>query len=238
MIIKDFELVNNYKYFIYIDRDDNGNPYYCGLGDVKRINKKERNKFHKNVAEKYGLNRSIEYATNDYDLLKDIEILFIEHYETFKYKESINIHRCNLTLGGDGTNGRNVSIETRIKLANGRLGKVQTEEAKKKISLANTGKIRTEEFKRNVSENNPMKRKEIRDKLAKSVSGENNPMKRKEVREKFEGDNSPSAKFGPEIRDKIFLLRKQGLGYTKISIETRVSRSQVRNIIKKYLENN
>lgn len=139
------------KYYIYIHINlQTGEPFYIGKGKDNRYKSKSgRSKFWKNIVNKY-----------DYD------IMFLEENltedESFE-REVYWIKRIgrkdlglgplvNFTDGGEGRSGYMCSDETKQKLREKNLGKIQPRDVVNKIALANTGKKRTQEHKDKMSE--------------------------------------------------------------------------------------
>ena len=115
--------------------------------------------------EKYGfeafeVNKCLDYAFS-LEELNIKEKVYIQLYNSLK-------NGYNETLGGDGTEGRPHSEETRQKISEARKGKHHSEETRQKISEANKG------------DNHPMYGKyhteETKQKMSKIKKGENNPM--------------------------------------------------------------
>ena len=111
---------------------------------------------------KYGLDNfqfSILQQTNDLEVLKNLEIKYIQEYNSYCFQEDSNGY--NMTLGGDGTVGYKPSEETRIKISNALMGaknpnygKPKSADVKRKISEAHKGKTLSEETKKKLSEAN------------------------------------------------------------------------------------
>ncbi len=80
------------------------------------------------------------------DKLSDLEIHYIQQYNSFHYK---NPDGMNLTLGGEGCLGRKDTFETIQKRANSIKGRKHSEETKKLMSSLKKGKITNEETIKN-----------------------------------------------------------------------------------------
>jgi group I intron endonuclease len=76
--------------------------------------------------------------------LNVMEPYFIDWYDTFN-------NGYNLTRGGDGCIGREVSKETRRKISEAHRGRTHTEETRRKLSEAAKGKKKTPEHAANIS---------------------------------------------------------------------------------------
>ena len=114
--------------------------------------------FHRAI-KKYGWDNFswvlLESNITDFEVLKELEIYWIEEYDTF-------YNGYNLTKGGNGIFGYHHTEETRRKLSEVKKGKKRgpvSEEAKKKMSEALKGKIPwskgktlSEETRRKMSE--------------------------------------------------------------------------------------
>ncbi len=122
------------KYYVYLHKlKDTDIVFYVGKGSGNRaFNLHLRSKYHKNIVKKYGC--SIEVIktglTQDQAFALEIELI--------KYYKSINQAKVNLTLGGEGCLGRNISAQTRSKIANSLTGfkhSIATLEKMKKSKL-------------------------------------------------------------------------------------------------------
>ncbi len=101
-------------WFVYIDRTDLGVPYYVGKGNEARINNfHPRSRKHKNVAAKYGSNRSVIFTTDCEEEVLEAEKHFISEYHTFVGDPLCIDQACNFTIGGDGVSGHRHSEETK-----------------------------------------------------------------------------------------------------------------------------
>lgn len=131
---------------VYIHRRKVDNEvFYVGIGKAssRAFSKHDRNKFWRNYTAKY------EYI---------VEILFTNitwEEACRKEKELINFYGrrdvhlgplVNLTNGGEGSFGRKLSNETKIKISNSHRGKKHSNETKSKMSKIRKGKKRSEEF--------------------------------------------------------------------------------------------
>ena len=105
--------------------------------------------------------------------LSKMEILYIRFFNT----KAPNGY--NLTNGGEGASGAQVSLKTRQKLSEIRKGRKCTPETRQKISEANKGKKRSPEARR---------------KMSNAKKGRTSPMKGKKRSRKFCKKNSESKK--------------------------------------------
>lgn len=132
-------------------RNDTGQVFYIGKGVKYRANAtKSRNKYWKNIVEKYGYSIEIlSYWKSEKEAL-DHEVLLISCFKDMGYK------LANLTNGGEGTTGWNPSVETRQKMSISR--KNLSQELREKLSIAAQGeknaffgKNHSEETKKKMS---------------------------------------------------------------------------------------
>lgn len=122
------------KYCVYRHLKPCGEVFYIGIGSVKRpYSKKNRNKYWKNVVNKYGYEIEILTHNKSWEECIEVEKILISWY---KRKDCCGGTLVNMTDGGEGCTGR-----------------MWTNEQKDKISKANTGKTHTEEQKQKWSEN-------------------------------------------------------------------------------------
>jgi hypothetical protein len=139
---------NNYYIYLHINLIT-GEPFYIGKGKGSRYkSKNSRSQHWKNIVNKY-----------DYDIL----FLEINLNEKLSFEKEIywikRIGRkdlglgplVNFTDGGEGLSGYVCSEETKQKLREINLGRIQPRDVVDKIALANTGKKRTQELKDKMS---------------------------------------------------------------------------------------
>lgn len=148
-------------FFVYLDKTNEGKIYYVGKGSKDRIQQKKRNKKHKAISEKFGLNREIVFETNDEVEAFAKEIELISLHQTFTTDWSHQTIVCNFTLGGDGASG---------------LYYEKTKEHREKISAALKGRKLSEEHRLNViaastGRKHPPRSKETRAKISASLIG-------------------------------------------------------------------
>lgn len=74
----------------------------------------------------------------------------LEKFWISKLKTNLASHGYNLTLGGEGACGTNVSLKTRFKMSQSRVGKVQSEETITKRVAYHLGAKRSEETKEKI----------------------------------------------------------------------------------------
>lgn len=148
MLNHDLKVLN---YFIYRHiRVDKNEPFYIGVGTKPKENWNTYNREYKrafdtkcgrsnhwmNINSITTVTVEIIYETNDYKEALHKEIEFISLYK----RKSNGGTLINLTDGGEGVKGVNVSEVTRNKLSIINTGKKLSEEHKAKISKAHMGK--------------------------------------------------------------------------------------------------
>jgi hypothetical protein len=79
--------------------------FYCGKGDKRRLARLYRNKHHKHIIEKHGIDRRVLFETHDEQLALNEEIRLIAEMHTYVYDVEYNGIGCNYTIGGDGVSG-------------------------------------------------------------------------------------------------------------------------------------
>ena len=127
-------------YKVYVDRTDDGIPFYVGKGIERRVKLKKRNRKHSNVAEKYGFNRFVDFETDVEAEAHAKEVEWIAEHKTFHYDYPDSSFSCNFTRGGEGSSGRKASKETRDKQSGAKQGKKWTLEHCRNIGLGKKGK--------------------------------------------------------------------------------------------------
>lgn len=120
--------------FVYIDRTNDGRPFYVGVGTLARLKKYERNAHWRNIAKKHGWTpelREIVIVTSDRTLAFDNEIELISSLKTYHFDETG--WGANFTKGGEGARGRHptcLGLSRYVKKAgpHGNLGKRRSKE--------------------------------------------------------------------------------------------------------------
>ena len=114
-------------------RPDTKQIFYIGIGTEKeRMNsKRSRNKFWKNIVNKYGILSEVIEDNLTWDEAVIREQYWIKFYGRKNNKTGV---LCNMTDGGEGSFGRIIKDETKRKISNSNKGKKHTEEQKRKIS--------------------------------------------------------------------------------------------------------
>ena len=121
--------------------------YYIGktvnlngrLSSYKNHNNKEQRLIHNSIL-KYGWENHTFEVLGEFhvNVLSEMEIKFIEEYNSFHGKNSLGM---NLTLGGDGSTGRVDSNEVKLKRAQKHIGLKRSDETKKLMSEKKKGKV-------------------------------------------------------------------------------------------------
>lgn len=96
------KMKHNNRYHVYVDRTNDGRPFYVGKGNDVRVQNMVRNQMHANVAHKHGINRDIVFSTSDSQKALSEEITMINVLHTFIDDPEYNGIGCNLTPGGEG----------------------------------------------------------------------------------------------------------------------------------------
>ena len=145
------------KFKVYVDytKEPDPRPFYVGKGSEGRVRDFKRNDLHESIAKKYGIERRVEFETDNEQEAFEKERELINRYRTFMNHEP-GQWGANFTQGGDGTSGWQPSKETRKRIGDNQRGWKHTEESKKAIGEAtiriHTGKKRSEETRRKLSE--------------------------------------------------------------------------------------
>jgi hypothetical protein len=208
------------KFYVYVDwtAECQPRPFYVGMGTLKRIkNMSSRNTLHKNISEKHGHQRRIEFETEirDEALLKEIEL--ISYYKTYFYDELT--WGCNFTIGGDGTTGHTMVVsDEHKKILSEANSHPKSETAKENMRIAARIRAVDPEWIEKMSEilKERWKDPSYREKMKASLSGKfrNDEQKerikiataeafsREEVRKKC-SDSAKKRFENPEEREKI-----------------------------------
>lgn len=108
----------NKIFFVYLDwtLEDIPRCFYVGKGDVKRVKRRERNVYWKNIATKFGWRREKILATRDETYSYEQEIDWIARMRTYEGAGE-GCWGANLTIGGSGVmTGRKHNETTLIKM--------------------------------------------------------------------------------------------------------------------------
>lgn len=193
------------KHYVYLDYTNDFFPFYCGKGNLVRVNNKKRNRKHTSISKKYGFNREfIEVESEEFAFLLEIKMIADLKLNFNKYPE--NLLACNFTDGGEGVSGSVCSEETRKKMSKANIGKKLSDETRKKMSKAQIGRKK------------PLGRKcsdETRAKLSKAKIG-----------------NKNSLKYTDYEIDFIKFLRERGTTFKEISVIVKLSPRTIYGIIK------
>ena len=157
----------NRKYYVGQTQREKGfdyRYYYSGEG-IERVYNYHKSLREHNRSYNEHLLRSIEkYGFEAFEVIKCLDYAFSLEELNIKEKVYVQLYNSlkngyNETLGGDGTEGRSHSEETKQKISEAKKGKHPSEETKQKISEANSGeknpfygKHHTEEVKQKISE--------------------------------------------------------------------------------------
>lgn len=145
------------KFKVYVDytKEPDPRPFYVGKGSKGRVRDFKRNDLHESISKKYGIDRRVEFETDNEQEAFEKERELIARYRTFMNHES-GQWGANFTQGGDGTSGWQPSEETRKRIGEKSRLKRDSEETKKKKAEAairlHTGLKRSEETRRKLSE--------------------------------------------------------------------------------------
>ena len=123
---------------LYENKRKYDHRYNCSIGTYT--------KFY-NAVRKYGWNNFLYgiIETVDSNLLEDMEMFYIQKYDTMN-------NGYNMTIGGDGKFGGKASPETKEKMKNSAKGRVLAEETKRKISQTKKGCLGTFTGKKHTQE--------------------------------------------------------------------------------------
>jgi group I intron endonuclease len=143
-------------YIYLVTNLENGTEYVgytTNLCERQRLHEREANQrhsttyFHRAIR-KYGWESfawDVIFEHDDEQWTLDVmEPYFIEWYDTYE-------NGYNLTKGGEGCLGREVSEDTRRKMSEAHKGMTHTEETKQKLSEMWKGKKKTSEHAANIS---------------------------------------------------------------------------------------
>lgn len=104
-------------WFTYVDytSEPEPRPFYVGKGDASRVARLNRNKHHRNISKRYGVERRVVFCSRDEAATLDLECELIVEYKTcVLYEDSWG---ANYTVGGNGVSGFRHSLETKKRSA-------------------------------------------------------------------------------------------------------------------------
>lgn len=113
------------SFFVYIDRTDDGRPFYVGKGRKARVRLRDRNERWKRIADKHGWQRRVFAAFDEEADAFLIERALILRHGTFEAGPG-GVWGANFTSGGEGVSlpgernpnyGKPVSPERKAKQA-------------------------------------------------------------------------------------------------------------------------
>lgn len=150
--------------YCYVDYTcDTHEPAYVGIGDLRRVKVKRRNRKHVAIGAKHGFVRVIELQDVDDVVAIAWEIKTIAAYHTYIYDPLASHVACNMTTGGEGSKGaknpnsdetrqRKSEAQKRLWIEKKRNGFAMSDTSKAKVSAAQAGRPKSEEHKRKLSE--------------------------------------------------------------------------------------
>jgi hypothetical protein len=163
-------------FYVYEDWTTCINPwcFYVGKGNLKRIQKIKRNKYHQNIVQKYGIQRKIVFATSVEQLALDVEKQLIEQNSTYFYAQNNVIKGANFTVGGEGVSGIKFSVESKKQMSEKRKRENLSVETRQKMSLAQRNREKaTIKTRMKMSKSSKGRRKSVeeRTKISKALTG-------------------------------------------------------------------
>jgi len=189
-------------FYVYVDRTDDGRPFYVGKGTLDRTRDvTRRNELWKRIAKKHGQHRELVLSTRDESFAFEHESSLIAAYNTCV---SSGGWGANLVPLGGTWAGMKHDDAARARMR----GRVVSDETRERIRRALTGRVRPEV----TGENSPTARPEVRAKISERRRG------------KCAGEKSSSAKLTWDLVDHIrsstlsnrALGRELGVAHTTI----------------------
>lgn len=171
-------------FFVYVDwtTEPSPRPFYVGYGGLARIKKKQRNKHHTNIMNKYGFNRKVVLETLDENTAKQAEISLIAEYKTYAFSEAC-VFGTNYTIGGDGSRGhKQPALSESHKLAIGRANAhPKTKKTKRLMKIAAQKRANDPSWRQKMSQVSKQRwqNAEYQLKFAKATTGKKRTSKQK-----------------------------------------------------------
>lgn len=194
-------------------RLDNNIIFYIGIGKRKdrAFSKAGRNDYWKRIVDNKGYEVEIIASGISFEDAIELEILLIKEYGRKDLKKGF---LCNMTDGGDGCKGREMSDKNRQSLSIANTGRKASEETKLKMSISqkgkNLGKKLTEEHKRKLSEKKIDRKISNETKIKMSIKSKNKTDTWRESMA-LAGVNKRGIKFSEEHKSKLSLAKRKKL---------------------------
>ena len=194
-------------------RLDNNIVFYIGIGKRKdrAFSKAGRNNYWKRIVDSKGYEVEIIASGISFEEAIELEILLIKEYGRKDLKKGF---LCNMTDGGDGCKGREMSDKNRRSLSIANTGRKASEETKLKISISLKGKTLgrklTEEHKKKLSEKKLGRKLSEETKLKMGIKSKN----KTEVWKKsmtLAGINKRGIVFSEEHKSKLGVSKRKKL---------------------------
>lgn len=208
--------------YIYQFYNTNNGKIYIGKTNNIKRRLEQHLSISKSSKEKYGHHYQVIHAALakhkkniEFSIIQELfckkeadecEIYWIKYFRSNNPK-----YGYNLTAGGDGGTGIQISEMTRSKMRAARLGKILSNESKLKISVANSGKALSEEHKIKISNGNKGKKLSDGHKLSLIKSNINKivldttkqKISKTLTEQHLVGDKNPNASITNEGAEKI-----------------------------------
>ena len=137
------------QFYTYLHCKPDGIPFYVGKGYGNRSHNliNSRNPHHKNIVAKYGKENILVYVFE----CESEEQAFVDEITQIAHLKCEGFELVNMTDGGEGASGTNVTLETRNKMSIKSKLKWQDQEFKKRQSEAHKGKVSSQETCNKIS---------------------------------------------------------------------------------------
>jgi len=151
-------------FYVYIDMKPDGEPFYVGKGNAKRVGERERNRWHAAICNKHpDWSRDRVFEGTEAECFAE-EKRLIALYG----RRDLGLGTLvNMTDGGEGLSNvsvetrakmsaskKNMSAETRAKMSSSRVGKSPSIETRAKLSAAQKGRLHSAEARAKISAGN------------------------------------------------------------------------------------
>jgi len=213
-MISQHPLKQDKVWYVYQDWTTESVPrcFYCGKGNANRLKRLFRNKHHKNVSNKFGINRIVISETDSEEQALLEEIKLISEFHTFVNDPSYNGIGTNYTCGGEGISGhRDTPQQTQNRIVGQRKSWENLTVRQNRVAARNRPEVNAKLAESaKISQTNNWQNKDYRKSQIQAIKvAQNNPI----TQEKRRLANSIAAKKQWQTKREIMMKTLQSEDY-------------------------